>query len=248
MIRLWRLCLAALLALGLSAAPSAGADQGWSTSNFLSYSAGLVTAVPVSICVWAKTSITGSVQELVALHASGSANNRNVFDLSVSASNTVSMRAANGSGAGIAGSSTTITANTWFSACGVAGATASRAVYLNGGGKGTDTTSLTPTGINETLVGVANNAGSKTNAWAQGGTGAIAWGAVWTVALTDADALEYSLGVDPRLIEPASLVAFWPLEGIFPEYNLLSNTSVLTEGGTLTVATDPALFRANGSE
>lgn len=241
--RLTALFLAVLLTLSM-ALPSDAARRGWSTSNFLRYAVGVVTAVPLSMCVWAKTSVTGSAQTIMGLFTSGSAFNRNSFRLSLSSGDNVSFNTADGSTSNNAATSTTIIANTWFHACGVTSAANSRAGYLNGGGKGTNTTSTTPTGINRTSVGVGDGS-SAVAEFAPAGTGDIAWATIWNVALSDADIAVLATGVDPRLIHPEAIVGFWPLDaGYSPENNLYDATSVLSVQGSLSTVSGPPLYRA----
>ena len=216
--------------------------RGWSTSNFLRYASGVVTAVPVTMACWAKTSITGSVQGIMGLHASGSTHARNNFRLRVESANQVSFSSANGANSDGAGASTTITANTWFHVCGVSSSSTSRAVYFNGGSKGTNATNLTPSGINRTSIGVGDGS-TPTFEFAPGGTGDIAEAAIWNIALSDADVAALAAGASPLLIHPEALVGYWPLLGNnSPENNLLSNTSVLSVQGSLSAAAHPPVF------
>jgi len=98
----------------------------------------------------------------------------------------------------------------WHHACGVFASTASRAVYLDGGSKGTNTqdTYTDPT-RDRTCIGRVGD--STPGAYFDG---RIAWPAIWNVALTDDEAAQLALGVCPLLIRPQNLVAFWPLGGL----------------------------------
>ena len=58
-------------------------------------------------------------------------------------------------------STTAYTTNKWQHACGVWASSSSRAAYLDGGGKGTDTTNLGPSAPNQTYIG--NNLGLGAN-------------------------------------------------------------------------------------
>ena len=210
----------------------------WSTTNFLRYAAGVVTAVPVTLSAWGKTSITGGAgQVLVCLQTSGSANNRNRFALAVQpTTDTIGARTSSGSAQSVAVTSTTIGADTWFHACGVFASATSRAAYLNGGGKGTETTSRVPSGIDRTSVGVGDGS-SAAEPFAPAGTGDIAEVGIWDVALTDAEVLVLSRGVSPLFVRPAALIAYFPIMGrTSPEINYLDRTAVLSVQGTLTAA------------
>jgi hypothetical protein len=104
--------------------------------------------------------------------------------------------------------STTRPTNTWFHACAVEASATSHAAYLNGGGKGTKTTSFTfPSGMNRTTIN-AWNGGSNV-----GIAGNIAHAAIWNVALADAEVLELAGGLIPTRIRPQSIIAYWACDG-----------------------------------
>lgn len=216
--------------------------RGWSTLNFFRQTSAVLTATPVTIACWAKTSITGSTQIMGGLYTSGSAFNRNAFNLVVGSTNVVSAIAGGGTGGNSASSSTSISANTWFHACGVWTSATSRAAFLNGGGKGTDTVSQTPAGINRTSIGVGDGSSASTP-FAPAGTGDIAEYAIWNVALTDAEVASLADGIHPFLVRPSALVAYYPLSGRYsPEINLESNSAIMTMQGTLTQSAHPRIF------
>ena len=96
------------------------------------------------------------------------------------------------------------TTNTWFHACCVETSATGHAVFLNGGSKGTGTTSITfPTGMNRTSIN-AWNAGASV-----GIAGNMAHVAIWKVALADAEVLELAAGILPTRIRPQSLISYW---------------------------------------
>jgi len=98
------------------------------------------------------------------------------------------------------------TAGTWHHICGVFASSTSRAAYLDGGNKGTDTTSSTPTGIDRTSIG---RVGDSTPGYDT--DGAVAEAAIWNAALTDAEVVVLATGVSPLLVRPQSLVFYMPL-------------------------------------
>lgn len=219
------------------------ARRGWSTSNFLRYAAGLITAAPLTIAAWAKTSITGSNQRIAGLWTSGSTATVNTFQLLVTSANVVDAFTGDGVGSSAALSSTTISANTWFHACAVFASATDRRAFLNGGGKGTNAVSRVPSGINRTSIGVGDGSAAALP-FAPSGTGDIAEVAMWNVALTDAEVASLANAIPPFLVRPASLVAYWPLIGVHsPEINLKSNTVVQSVQGTLSQAAHPRIFR-----
>lgn len=96
------------------------------------------------------------------------------------------------------------TVNTWFHACAVHASATSHAAFLNGGNKGTSTSSATfPTGMNRTSIN-AWNAGANV-----GIAGNMAHVAIWNVALDDAEVLELANGLIPTRIRPQSELSYW---------------------------------------
>lgn len=216
--------------------------RGWSASNYLNYASGVVTATPLTMCAWAKTSITGADQTIVSIKNSVGTRDINIFSLRVSTGNAVNANTGDGSNNSSASTSTTISADTWFHACAVFASSTSRAAYLNGAGKGTNTGSRTPSGVNRTSIGVVNGT-AVYDPFAPAGTGDIAEVAIWNIALSDADVASLATGVSPLLVHPEALVGYWPLIGNnSPENNLLSNTSVMSITGSLSAAAHPRII------
>lgn len=213
---------------------------GWSGSNFLRYAGGVVTAVPVTISGWANYNGTPGVFSAVAgLFTSTSAGNRNMIGVGIETTGAVYARTADSGGSQSALSSTVISGAGWNHFCGVFASSTSRAAYLNGAGKGTNTTSTVPSGINRTSIG-ASDGSSVIQNWPN--TGLIAEVAMWNVALTDAEVSSLATGVSPLQIRPGSLVAYWPLIGnTSPEINLVS-TATQTIQGSLSAAAHPRLI------
>jgi hypothetical protein len=213
------------------------ARAGWSTSNYLR-SGAVLTAMPATIVCWAKTPNLGVSRTLVGVSNSASAITNNSLILGVQVGNGVQAVTGDGAGANTCISSTQITINTWFHAAAVFASATDRRSFLNGGGKGTDANSRTPSGMNRTNIGVSEQ-GTIGRAW----DGDIADAAIWNIALSDADVLALSKGVSPLLMHPEALVAYWPLIGNnSPENNFKSNANAGTVIGTLTKSVHPRIF------
>lgn len=118
---------------------------------------------------------------------------------------------------------TTYPTGQWFHACAVFTSTSSRAAYLNGGSKGTNTTTLSVNNMTTTIHVGATNAFD------------MAESAIWTVALSDAEVLALSKGINPRRVRPQNLSQYWPMWG------LDTNEVTMVSGGfNLTVLGTPA--------
>lgn len=95
--------------------------------------------------------------------------------------------------------------DTWHHVCAVYAAVDDRRCYLDGGNKGTESTSITPSGIDRTAIGQVGD--STPGRYLES---RVAEAAIWNRALTDAEVLMLSKAYSPSFV-PQSLVAYWPL-------------------------------------
>ena len=184
------------------------------SSMYLSVSAGLT--YPVTLVAWSYiTSIASQRHVLQTTDTTGN----NAHGLSVNSSGNVLSESNAGSSAA-ATSSTALSANSWNHIAGVFASATSRAAYLNGAGKSTNATSLTPSSISLVYVGVFRAGSSNFNLM----QGRIAEAAIWSAALTDDEILALARGVNPRQMRPDTLWGYWPLWGIdSPERDMSGN-------------------------
>lgn len=132
-------------------------------SDYLQMDRAPVTAVPLSMSALFKSDSTTLNQCLCVVGNSGSAVNRNQFLLYLNgagASDLVVARTAAGAALSEASTSVGYTAGVLQHAGAVFAAANDRRVYLNGGSKGTNGTSRTPSGVNRTTVGGINQSTS----------------------------------------------------------------------------------------
>lgn len=211
---------------------------GWSASNLLRKGGSVVTAtVPFTVAGWGRTSITNQFQTMFGVFTPAGIASRNSFRLMTDTSAHLIASTGDGSSNSDATTSTTFAANTWFHACGVWAAANDRRVFLNGGGKGTQTTSRTPSGLSRASIG-AGDSSSVIDTWAPSGTGMIAEVAKWSIALTDAEVALIAAGMSPLKMHPEALTDYWPIYGDSqPEINLISNDRTMSVVGTLTQST-----------
>jgi len=128
--------------------------------------------------------------------------------------------------------STSYVASTWQHAAGVWLNASSRTVYLNGGGKITDTGTRNVTGLTLTTVG-GNRVGSTTFGPLDGSVAEVA---IWNVALTDADVLQLSKKFSPLSVRFDALVAYFPLIGrVASEPDMIAGAA-FTQNGTMSQA------------
>jgi hypothetical protein len=145
--------------------------------------------------------------------------------------------------------STTASINAWDHVCVVSASATSRSVYLNGGGKATDTASYEPVSWSFPLFTVGSN-------WSSGSifqafTGDLSDFAVWDVALTDAEVLALSSGTPPTRIRPGNLVAYYPIEAgagyLLNRWAGTTDRTLTLDGSAPTAATGPRVAPAFGA-
>jgi hypothetical protein len=118
-----------------------------------------------------------------------------------------------------------VTFNQWQHGCGVWASSGSRACYISGGNKGTNTTVITTGTLDTGLLGVGSSGGGHSQFF----PGRIAEACVWSAALTDQEVAALAAGVNPRRIRPGSVAAYWPLWGFgSPETDLSGSANNLT--------------------
>jgi hypothetical protein len=204
--------------------------SGWSSSNRIGITAALVTGAPCTLACWFNSTSLTANQNLIALV---DLPNSNYIGLAASGTRAGDPVIAYVGGAlALASSSTGYSANTWQHAAGVFTSSTSRAAFVNGGSKGTNTTSVTPTSLVSTALGMFNAAGSDSM------LGALAEVGIWNVALTDDEVASLAKGFSPDQIRPQSLIAYLPL--VRTAQDIKGNA--WTTAGTLTVADHPRVY------
>lgn len=199
------------------------------STQYGSYSGAGATAVPLTIAAWCnQTSFTAESTICTICTNSGGTGSNNAFWLATTTGGVIQATpvAAN-SGANRASSSVGATVNTWFHAAAVFTSSVLRAAYLNGGSKGTNTTSTTPGAtMNTTAIGTIL-AGSATPI--DFFPGLLAECAIWGAALTDAEIAALASGVQPWRVRTQAILGYWPLWGLYsPEPSLVDAGSSFT--------------------
>lgn len=186
-----------------------------------------VTAVPFTVSAWVyATSTVDANRTIVSISDSGAGNHR--FWMYVTATNSVRCQVYNGSATGTATASASLTINGWQHVCAVFASATSRAIYLNGGNKGTNATNSTPTAGNLTNCNVSILPGFGFY-W----TGYIGEVGIWNVAFADQDVADLFTKVSPPLVHPEALVHYPPLFGAFsPEPDLVGGLNLTVTGAT----------------
>lgn len=113
----------------------------------------------------------------------------------------------NGQGDTAANTTTGFVSGTWYHACGVEYASNSRAVFINGGSKGTGSTTVTPVSVNDAYIGAYKYGGFPIEAYLNGMVAEAGW---WNRALDDAEVALLARGKRPSEIRPGALVEYVP--------------------------------------
>ena len=116
--------------------------------------------------------------------------------------------------------------NVWQHYAGVEINAASRDVLLNAAGKGSNTSSITPSGMDETLLGATSGV-----AYGSFISGLLADWALWNVALSDTEIAALARGTHPLKIRTVNLTNFWQLYGLGspePDYSRGQKSMTLT--------------------
>ena len=165
--------------------------------------------------------------------------NDNYFRLFTNASNDIVYANAVNGASYAALTSSTITAGVWHHVCAIFASATDRRILLNGGSKGTNTTNVTPVGLDRTAIGVLAKAARD-----QYMDGHIAEASIWDLSnwpgATDADKANNFETIIPSLVAgfspthfPLGLAAYWPLiRGLNDKvggYNLTANGTVVSD-------------------
>lgn len=180
------------------------------TSDYARYGGAAVSAFPFTMACWALPNNITAEHSLMWI--GNSATNNQYFELSLRGADVGDPVAAvaRNTTYNDATTSTGFSSSAWNHCCGVWTNNTSRDVYLNGGGKGSDTVSVsyTSSGANRTSIG-------RRDSSSPGGhiAGLISHPCIWNVALSEAEITSLARGAHPLTVRPASIVAFWPFWG-----------------------------------
>lgn len=203
------------------------------SSDYIESSAA-VTGYSATISCWF---FPDSVDAALALVSIGDSSATSRFTLQTATSTPAVAALAQGPTGGSAAAFSTAapSASIWQHAAGTFGSPTSRSAFINGGNKGTNTTSTTAvSGFNATTIGARYVAGARGLYM----DGLLAEVGVWNIALSDVEIASLGRGFSPRLVRPQSLVFYAPL---IRNVQDLRGGATLTATGT-TIAAHPRLF------
>jgi len=124
-------------------------------------------------------------------------------------------------------------ANTWHHACAVFTSATSRTIYLDGGNSATNTTSSTPSGINQMNIGSFKTAAGN---WFNGQVAEVG---LWSAALTQPEIASLAAGMTCDKVRPQSLVFYAPLVRDLVD---AKGGLTITNNNTATVVNHPRVY------
>ena len=196
------------------------------SSQYLECATTPITAVDLTISAWIKpeTAIASVIAGIF-----DDAGDLNWFALRIGGAGPGIQAAASNTTENAAVTSTNVAAGVWQHACATFGPAAGtdRAAYLNGAGKGTNTTNRTPAGLDRVTIGARGSA-TRTSYF----DGLIAEVTIWSAQLNDNEVASLAGRVHPLTVRSAAIVAYWPLYGVgSPEPNLGTSALNMTVNG-----------------
>lgn len=195
------------------------------STQYLQVDVSPVTAVPYSIGVYGNIDALESGSTLVSIVDLSETNQYTSIRAGNSGTDSrVHLFRRGGGGEEDVRTSTSYSAGEWFSAIAVLAAVDDAKIYLNAAGEGSDTTSVTTTGLDRVGVGrlVDNSPGDEAD-------GQLCRVCIWDGTLNSLERTAFSLGADPRRILPGNLLRWWEIFGLHsPEIELMGSGDELT--------------------
>lgn len=210
-------------------------------SQYFEHGSPLVTAVPLSMaCFFQSHDDTANSTLMGVFDASQPTD---AFALQALGNFTpddvVSAFAVRGATLGRANTTSSWTGNTWHHACGVFASTTDRRVFLDGGSKGTNATSVIPTNID--VLDLGRSGDSTPGAYHKGYLAGVG---IWAGTLTDAEVAILANGTPPDRVQPHNLVHHYDLVNM-DNLNCRVGSTTLTAFNTPTSAdAHPRIYRA----
>jgi hypothetical protein len=176
------------------------------STNKLSVATAPVTAVPLTLACWFNPDRLTQSETLLGLSDSSASFARIQFRGDVAGDHLWAQTEASGGSNDAAIGSGSVQQDVWQHACAVFASNTSRAVYLNGTGKGTNATNLSMATLAKLTAGITT-LGSDSTPF----DGTLAELAVWSVALTDDEVLSLARGIEAPNVRPAALEFYAPI-------------------------------------
>lgn len=183
------------------------------SSEYDEYAGAVLTAVPMTVAGWGRTDNAAGNEVLFGLARSNS--DAHYMMLRFTSGGNAGWQVKEAATWKLVSSTTNFSTNTWHHLCGVDAAVNDHRIYLDAAGKATDSTSVTPVGLDRTSIGRLGR--SSPIYYLSGGACHIG---IWNIVLTEQQIWWLAHGrhgdgrpVLPPDIRPDALVGYWPLDG-----------------------------------
>jgi hypothetical protein len=206
------------------------------SEQYLSTGSAPATTYPITMACWRNLPDFGSLRTLMSLNANAG-NNDHIRLIVMDGTGATNARTVVAGPIGGSSVSSAGTAAVWQHSAGRFTSSTNKQAFLNGVGGTIDTTDLTPTGINELLIGARRFFGSSVGLYFNG---SIAEAAIWNAALTDDEILSLAKGFTPDQIRPQNLVFYAPL---IRELQDLRGGLTITNNNGATVSNHPRVIQ-----
>src|SRR3990167_2308485 len=214
------------------------------SSQYLEHGAAVLTGVPITMACWFYSDTITVSQDLMSIGDTSVENQYFVLRArGASAGDPIVADTTSSAASDDCSTTTGYSTNTWHHACAVYAAINDRRVFLDGGSKATNATSITPAGLAQTRIGTV---AKLTGAFFM--SGRIAEAAIWNAAFDDSEVALLSKGLSPLLMRHQPLPAYWPLFGNdSPELDRWKNKFDVTLINGPTKAEHPRIYYPVGA-
>jgi hypothetical protein len=155
------------------------------SNEYLNLNSAILTGPPLTFAGWFKSNDDTDSQRLMGISDTNGNSTAMIQIRGDVAGDPIYMVTINSAGSfSLATTTTGFSANTWHFAVGVWAATNDIRIYIDGGNKGTDTTSISPSGLDNTTIGAIVRTDSSP---AFGISGKISSAMLWNRVLSDSE-------------------------------------------------------------
>ena len=180
------------------------------SSQYLGIALPVATSAPVTMVAWFNCDSIAANQVILCIsdYSGGQYGEWFMLNVNSAGAKPVQAQVFDQNTVRTASTSTGLTVGQWHHAAGVFAADNDRAVFIDGGSKGTNTVAASPDGVSHTAIGINWRDGLP---YPDPFDGSIAEAAIWNVALLEAEVALLAKGLCPLFIRPQNIAGYWSL-------------------------------------
>lgn len=209
------------------------------TSDYLTVDSSPITAMPITLFGWFKNEgeTTNGINTLITVGQASNTRRWTIFCFNASAMVDTVGALTNGGGTSVKSEvdPATLSIGSWKPCGGVFTSATSRQVRYDGIYGPVETTSVTPTGVNNILIGSRYN--PSLGSWFYGSLAELA---LWDVSLTTEEFVSLEKGISPMKIRPSALRFYLPL---MDNPNDIIGGRIMTVNGAIKADDHPRIYR-----